>query len=549
MADKDPQTSPRLLAGKIMKKYFPEATSCMIIGSNAGREIYDTATDLDLIIIAPVGYNSGVQNFPVMDTRADITILPRWNFELILLHELFSGRHTSSLLYAMESGEIIADSDGKMAGYQALAQTFQREKHNLFSFDPETFVEYALSAKKYLDDYTRKTDVLESFFVRNKLVEVIVDMEMMINAGWTYNGKIKGRFLKALNPTMADHLTALLATENDALLKQSLIEWAAHYITGYQSLIKAYVPKYQRQLFQEDRLMLRFADRAAFEDCFARICALLNSDKQLRDIDVYVLYMPFRVLNTYHFHIVLKGDPRLVEELLLPRLSQITGRFQYGQPGYQALLQQFFGGAEAMNACERLWAFLCRERYSETGLIATTNTNAILLHILLLTGIASGYSRKIMLAFMEYLSECWMAYAATVPGQPYLEQMGSLKVTHQQFKAQLTGQASAIAAYRVSFTDQWPAFTAEEPWQKRLQEEAERLCSSLGAITVTLPACEETVLQQYGYAEMTLWPVHRRQLEMVFSIFDMGERNWAFLVAFVSEVIRNDWLPEAGNQS
>ncbi len=539
MASNEPESSPQVLAGKIVKKYFPEASGCMIVGSMAWKKDCTGANDIDLVIVAPLAYTSGVQNFDTTITKIDVTILPRYHFEYILLDELFNGRHMSSLIYALQQGEIIFDNDGRLAYYQSLTQLYQNGKHTLFHFKPEIFLEYVFSADKYLADYTRKTDILESFLLKEKLVNTILDMESLFNVGWLFQGKIKGRFLKTRNPEMAEKLESVLCIGNYEESRQALTEWACAYLANFRKLIDAYVPKYSRRIYHGNTFMLQFIDALAFEHCTSRLYHVLDSDPALADVEIYTLSRPFRVLNSHHYLIVLKGDTDMIQALLLTHLEETRDKFQFCQPGYQLLLEEFFGGQQTMDACQQYWILLCRERIVKSGSMNGIAVNTILLHIFFFTGMSAGYQSDSMLNFLKYLSECWLPYAYTEKDQVYLEKTGAMQQIHQKFAARLASQEDMIRGYAGYFISDWPNFDAEYPWQTILYTATGQLHRQLSSSSILhIPASEAAHLETFSPPGEKTWYIQKRQLEMVFSLFDENEKNWAFLVAFTIEVLK-----------
>lgn len=540
MGPNESEANPQLLAGKIVNKYFPEATACMIIGSLAGKAESADARDLDLIIVAPFAFNSGVQNLTTELGKVDVTILPQHNFEYILLNEVFSGKHMSSFVYGLQQGEIVFDTDGRLAYYQAIAKSYQDEKHTIFSFRPEVFMEYVFAANKYLSDYAHKTDVLESFLLKEKLINSILDLESLFTVGWLFQGKIKGRYLKARNPAMAAALEGILAMGDGVETHKALVDWATGYLAHFAKLIEAYVPKYRRQIFQGDTCLLQFADAVAYKQVVHRLFQLLNTDTELSPINIYALSRPFRILNSHHYLIAIKGNPQLLQKKLLPLFEEVRDKFQFCQPSYQRLLEVFFGGTRSMEACQQCWSLLSRERFTEQGSLYEVDTNTALLHIFFFTGMAANYTQDTMVDFLEYLLESWLPYAYTDKAHVYLEKTAAMQQIQSIFAEKLAAQEASIEKYTQYLIGEWPHFEAEQPWQKTLYTTVAQLYQQLDGIDqpIHIPACEAKILKAFNHAHESTWYVQKRQLEMVFSLFDENERNWAFLVAFAIAMLK-----------
>lgn len=512
-----------------VSQYFSDAETIMVIGSHSTKTSNDLITDIDILIThKDYAFNKGFLAIDYNGIKVDFTIIPSVNFENFLLYEYNEGN--TGIIYCLKYGKIIKDYNNKLAYYKEFATFLFDNRKNLLPFKEENFFFKATLLSKLAIDYkNRKIDSIETFIIFTQIVEVIMELELILNTGWSCAGKIKGRILSIIDPFLIKELMGLIKkcqTNNGKKEIQTLLD---HYLDKYAQLIKNNkFNAYDFDCFYDSSLIIEiFSD-----DLLTDITNYCEINFKPNKYSLYALNKPyFKQTEYYNKILVIKANHKYLDIISAYLKIKRSENIRLLIPAKYPLIDVFNGGKAILNKSEELYSFLFQA--SSHQIVKSDKKNLVALNLLLVFSDNLNLADKSRKKFYEYLVDSWLSYSYDTD-----------LIFHPEIKEV---RISTIKKFEKLFFDEKKVFigifnsisSKDEvifDWQKELNQKVATLQQyTINCKSTYIPKFEIDKCNFYNKNSAS-WYIFRKQLEVSFLILGINRSDWSYF-AFIIKML------------
>ncbi len=200
-----PRPNPQLTAQRLVESRFPECEVAFLAGSVIRGEGTPTS-DLDIVIIT---------SRPEAPYRESL-VFEGWPVEAFVHSPDSVRRYFASDAAGRRPMLPMMCAEGIIVrGQNGLAETIKAEAQALLdagptSLTPDERDNYRYALTDLLDDFEGCDKAEELYFIAPELAALAVEFHLAFQRRWLAKGKWIPRVLRALNPILADRLTAAL---------------------------------------------------------------------------------------------------------------------------------------------------------------------------------------------------------------------------------------------------------------------------------------------------------------------------------------------------
>ncbi|WDF55255.1 hypothetical protein [Mucilaginibacter sp. KACC 22063] len=498
----------------VVEKYFPFAQGVMVFGSQAFNTYYDEQKDIDVFLLYNTVFYKGIKDQYFNGKRFDIGFIPAKNFELFLLKEANAGK--KNIINSLKDGKILKDQNNQLSNYKKLAFELYNQKNELKSIDNNKFRIDVISLNKFYNDYITRPNTLEGNFTFFNLINTLIDLELSKSIGWTPIGKFKTRLLKIVNPKLFLDLESLLLYNNDIYLKIKVIK---RYVDEYSELI-------QNNNFSTYTFDFRWGTYwvAEFQDENS-ISETLHSftRENANNIEICLLSQPFKYMNNTNNFVVFRGNEEIINNIT----TNLSSSFKAIRPASFFLIEKFNGGQSALDISMKFYFYLSKNLILNED-YRDVNKTVFGLSILI---IYNSYLTKSSLAttfFLNYLLDSWALYNYNHENtKEWIEATNTNVLDDVRLNSIYQAQSKELINL-IGILNNLDLKNMDD-WQIDLANHINDLLNNLNQTDILIPEFEEKLLE-YNYEGTPLCFVIRKQLEVIFSILEIDEKEWSYLV-------------------
>ena len=510
----------------------------MIFGGQATNRFLDKSSDLDVIIIKDIGYPKSIQSLEIDGIKIDITIIPSINFDLFLLKEVYK-ENISAILHGLKVGRIVKDVNEQLHYYKDFASLLYDNIKQIKPYSPSRFVFLLQMSEKFILDYFKRDPaLLESFILLNQIIDVIIDIELIFNLGWTTNGKTKARLLQVINPEVYISLSRIINIPEITQRKIALrVEVLEPHLTKYDEFLRnKKTIGITHNFFWDSKLAVRVSEKSVI----LKLCNLLKT-KMYSSLNLYFLYNPF--YNSHFHHIlIIKGEYSLLEAKILPILRKERLDTLLVQASEFPLTEIFNGGKCVFEASEAFYSYLCGEiinkNANERGILNEVDDSIVFISILFSYSMMYNESQEDLISFFTYLFDCWSGYAYNGHEISYDEIDYSKKKNADILNSLFLSQKDEMKVILDNITHYFSDNVCREEWQDKLIANLKELHRAVTNSNRYVPEFELKLLSSYTKTtESDFWYICRKQFETVFYIFEINEKNWGYFSYICKETL------------